>query len=167
MANMTIGPAFLVAGNEVQMTTKGKIQVTNAEGKVKTLSQDQFKKQLVKNADKIAAGEEIEFKDGKKGLIAGAAVGAAVIGALTALGIAAHKKVLNPMEIAKEDVLLKKAAKKVNNFAELIGRKVDDYATRAFNAVKDFIAKYAPKAEEKAAKVEEKIEEAAEKVAEK
>lgn len=64
--NMTIGPALAIGGNKVEMTQQGKIQVTNPNGKIKTLSQDQFKKQLVKNADKIQNGEDFEFKKTKK-----------------------------------------------------------------------------------------------------
>ena len=149
MADMAIGNVYAIAGNDVRLTSKGKIQITNSEGKVKTLSQDEFKKQLGQNFDKLTAGEEIEFKSSKKNLITGAAIGAAVIGSLAALGIAAHKKVLKPMEIAKEDVLLKKACKKINNAAEFIGRHVKDYAVKAYQAVSDFIAKYAPKADKK------------------
>lgn len=78
--NMTIGPALVVGGNKVEMTTTGKVQVTNQEGKIKTLSQDQFKKQLIKNADKISNGENVEFKkDNKIGLIAGGAVATAAV----------------------------------------------------------------------------------------
>lgn len=78
--NMTIGPALIVGGNKVEMTTNGKVQVTSQEGKIKTLSQDQFKKQLVKNADKISNGENVEFKkDNKAGLIAGGAVATAAV----------------------------------------------------------------------------------------
>ena len=78
--NMTIGPALIVGGNKVEMTTTGKVQVTNQEGKIKTLSQDQFKKQLIKNADKISNGENVEFKkDNKIGLIAGGAVATAAV----------------------------------------------------------------------------------------
>lgn len=77
---MTIGPAVMVGGNEVQMTTKGKVQVTNPKGKVVTLSQDQFQKQTLKNFDKIQNDEEFEYKKDKKGLkIAGAAVGTAAV----------------------------------------------------------------------------------------
>ncbi len=78
--NMTIGPAISIGGNTVQMTQKGKVQVTNAHGKVKTLSQDQFKKQLVKNANNIETGKDFEFKkDNKTALIAGSTVAAAAI----------------------------------------------------------------------------------------
>lgn len=80
MANMTVGPSLAVGGNVVEMTTKGKIQVTNQQGKVKTLSQDEFKKQLVKNADKIENGEDFEFKSEHKGLkIAGVVATAAAL----------------------------------------------------------------------------------------
>ena len=37
--NMTIGPALSIGGNTVEMTTNGKVQVTNTRGEVKTLSQ--------------------------------------------------------------------------------------------------------------------------------
>ncbi len=78
--NMTIGPAVMVGGNEVQMTTKGKVQVTNNQGKVVTLSQDQFQKQTLKNIDKLENGENFEYKKDHKGLkIAGAAVGTAAV----------------------------------------------------------------------------------------
>ena len=63
--NMTIGPALSIGGNTVQMTQKGKVQVTNAQGKVKTLSQDQFKKQLIKNANNIETGKQDKMKEGK------------------------------------------------------------------------------------------------------
>ncbi len=78
--NMTIGPAVMVGGNEVQLTTKGKIQVTNPKGKVVTLSQDQFQKQTLKNVDKLQNGEDFEYKKDHKALkIAGAAVGTAAV----------------------------------------------------------------------------------------
>lgn len=81
--NMTIGPALAIGGNKVEMTQKGKIKVTNSQGKIKTLSQDEFKKQLIKNADKIEAGQDFEFKkDNKNAKIAGAVLGTAAAAAL-------------------------------------------------------------------------------------
>lgn len=78
--NMTIGPALAIGGNTVEITTNGKVQVTNARGKVKTLSQDQFKKQLIKNADKIEAGQDFEFKkDHKTAKIIGGGLATAVV----------------------------------------------------------------------------------------
>lgn len=78
--NMTIGPALSIGGNTVEMTTNGKVQVTNTRGKVKTLSQDQFKKQLIKNADKIEAGQDFEFKkDHKTAKVIGAGLATAAV----------------------------------------------------------------------------------------
>ena len=70
-----VGPALTIGGNIAQMTSKGKIQITNSNGKVKTLSQDEFKNNLIKNADKINNGEDFEFKKSNKNLkiLAGAA----------------------------------------------------------------------------------------------
>lgn len=160
MASMAIGPVLPLAGNEVQVTTNGKLRITNSEGKVKTLSQNQFKKQFIKNFDKIAAGDEVEFKDNKKSLIAAAATGAAVIGTLAALGIAHKKGALTVKSIKKNDVLLKKAAIKVNNAAEFVGRKIHKYSS---NFV-DFVKKYAPKAKEKIEDVTDKTVEKVKKV---
>ena len=80
MNNITIGPALEIGGNIAEMTSKGKIQVTDSKGHIKTLSQDEFKKNIIKNADKINAGEDFEFKKDHKGLkIASAAAGTAVV----------------------------------------------------------------------------------------
>lgn len=88
--SMTIGPAMEVGGNVVEMRTDGKVQVTNPKGKVKTLTQDEFKKQTIKNADKIASGEDFEYKKDHKGLkIAGAAAGTVAV----SLGIIYRKEI--------------------------------------------------------------------------
>ena len=80
MSNIVVGPVLEIGGNTVEMTTKGKFQVTNPKGRIKTLSQDEFKKNLIKNAEKINAGEDFEFKKDYKGLkLAAAAVGTAAI----------------------------------------------------------------------------------------
>ena len=80
MSNITVGPALEIGGNTVEMTTRGKVQVTNPKGQIKTLSQDEFKKNIIKNADKIEAGEDFEFKKDRKGLkIAAAAVATAAV----------------------------------------------------------------------------------------
>lgn len=153
MADMAVGPIFPIAGNDVRMTAKGKVQITNADGKVKTLSQDEFKKQLTKNFDKIAAGEDVEFKSSKKGLIAGAVAAATVIGTLAGLAIAVKKKVIKPAKIAEKDVLLQKAGKKINNFALVLGQKTFLYAAKAYRAAAKFVEKYSPKAKAAAEKV--------------
>ena len=89
--NMTIGPALAIGGNKVEMTQQGKIQVTNPQGKIKTLSQDEFKKQLVKNADKIEAGQDFEFKKDNKNVKAAVGVGGLLTAAYVGLSLAVGK----------------------------------------------------------------------------
>ena len=158
MTSMAVEPIFPIAGNYVQMMENGKLQVTNSQGKVKVLSQDQFKKQLVKNADKLASGEKFEFKDSKKGLIAAAAGSAAVVAVLAGLGIAVKNGAIKKVNISKEDVFLKKLCKRVNNAAEYIGRHVKDFSASVYKSVSEFFAKFGPKAEQKAETISEEIE---------
>lgn len=89
--NMTIGPALSIGGNKVEMTQQGKIQVTNSQGKIKTLSQDEFKKQLIKNADNIEAGKDFEFKKDNKNAKIAAGIGTALAAAYVGLSVAVGK----------------------------------------------------------------------------
>ena len=89
--NMTIGPALVIGGNKVEMTPKGKVQVTNPQGKVKTLSQDEFKKQLIQNKDKIAAEQDFEFKKDNKNAKAAAGVAGLLVAAYAGLSLAVGK----------------------------------------------------------------------------
>lgn len=117
MSNITVGPALEIGGNTVEMTTKGKVQVTNSKGRIKTLSQDEFKKNLIKNADKINEGEDFEFKKDHKGLkIAAAAV------ATTAVVTAAiyHKEIGKYMK----DFSFKKLWKDVKGLFKSLKDKV-------------------------------------------
>lgn len=89
--NMTIGPALAIGGNKVEMTQQGKIQVTNSQGKIQTLSQDEFKKQLIKNAENIEAGKEFEFKKDNKNAKIAAGIGAGLAAAYVGLSVAVGK----------------------------------------------------------------------------
>ena len=89
--NMTIGPALSIGGNKVEMTQQGKIQVTNSQGKIKTLSQDEFKKQLINNADNIEAGKDFEFKKDNKNAKIAAGIGTALAAAYVGLSVAVGK----------------------------------------------------------------------------
>ena len=148
MTSLAIGPILPVAGNEVQMTTQGKVQITDSKGKVKTLSQDQFRKQLIKNMDKIANGEEVKFKDNKKGIVA-TSIAAIAAGAVAGLGLAVHKNVLKPVKINEKDVMLQKAAKKIQNFAYDAGKKISDFAKSTKSKISEFIAEKFPQKAEK------------------
>ena len=145
--NMAIGPVLQVGGNQAQMMTNRKIQITNSEGKVKTLSQDEFRKQLIKNADKLEYGEDFEFKSDKKAIAAAATIGT-TLAAIAGLGFAVKKGVLKPAQIDKEkDVLLKRLAKKVQNFAYSAGEKINTYTNKAIKAVSEFFNKKPVEAE--------------------
>ena len=85
MSDKMIVPMGVVGGNKIEMVNPrvaGKIRVTNPEGKVKTLSVDEFQKQVNDNKDKLVNGEDVEFEssNGKKALkIGAAAVGTAAV----------------------------------------------------------------------------------------
>ena len=89
--NMTIGPALAIGGNKVEMTQQGKIQLTNSQGKIQTLSQDEFKKQLIKNAENIEAGKDFEFKKDNKNAKIAAGIGTALAAAYVGLSVAVGK----------------------------------------------------------------------------
>lgn len=89
--NMTIGSALAIGGNKVEMTQQGKIQVTNSQGKIQTLSQDEFKKQLIKNAENIEAGKDFEFKKDNKNAKIAAGIGTALAAAYVGLSVAVGK----------------------------------------------------------------------------
>lgn len=78
---MTIGPVLNVGGNSVQLTENYKVRVTNPRGKARTFTQNEFKKQLVKNSDKLANGEKFEFEKENKALkIIAAGIGTFAVG---------------------------------------------------------------------------------------
>lgn len=115
-SNMAIGPAVMIGGNQVQVTEKGKVQITNPKGKVVTLSQDQFKKQSLKNMDKLQNGEDVEFKKSNKiAKIVGAGIGVALV----TLGVVFRK------EISKfvKDFSFKKTWNSARNFYNNLTKK--------------------------------------------
>ena len=72
----------IIGGNLVQMDNKNRYHVTDKNGKRKVLSQDQFKRNLENNYDKIQAGQEFTFKKSmspmKKTILTLAGIGAAI-----------------------------------------------------------------------------------------
>ena len=110
-SNMAI-PAVNIGGNIVQPTPEGKIKVTTAKGKVKVLSQDQFEKQIKKNAENIKAGKDFEIKKENKT--------AKVIG-LVAAAAAVVAGVVYRKELGK---LFGKASEKVSEAASKVADKI-------------------------------------------
>lgn len=64
--NLGITPSIVIGGNVVTMAPNNKCVVINKKGKVKTFTQDQFTKQLLKNQDKAQSGQDFEFKKSNK-----------------------------------------------------------------------------------------------------
>ena len=58
-----IGRPLQIGGNTAQLTTNGKVKITDANGKTKVISQKSFQKQLIKNADKTNNGDRKEKTD--------------------------------------------------------------------------------------------------------
>lgn len=110
-SNMAI-PAVNIGGNIVQPTPDGKIKVKTAKGKVKVLSQDQFEKQIKKNAENIKAGKDFEIKkENKTAKIIGVIAAAAAVVA----GVVYRK------ELGK---LFGKASEKVSEAASKVADKI-------------------------------------------
>lgn len=74
--------ASLIGGNLVQMDNKNRYHVTDKNGKRKVLSQDQFKRNLENNYDKIQTGQDFTFKKSmspmKNTILTLAGIGAAI-----------------------------------------------------------------------------------------
>lgn len=83
--NLGITPSIVIGGNVVTMAPNNKCVVINKKGKVKTFTQDQFTKQLLKNQDKANNGQDFEFKKSHKtawavtGLLAAGGAAAGII----------------------------------------------------------------------------------------
>lgn len=129
MTDKMIVPMGVIGGNQIEMVNPrlaGKVRITNPEGKVKTLSVDEFQKQVIANQDKIKDGEDVEFKsdNGKKALKIGAAVlgtAAVVAGVIYRKDIAKYIKNFT-WKGFKEDI--KNMGKKIKNFGKKIARGV-------------------------------------------
>ncbi len=52
----------IIGGNLVQVDNKNRYHVTDKNGRKKVLTQDEFRKNIENNADKLKAGEDIKFK---------------------------------------------------------------------------------------------------------
>ena len=55
-------PSDNIGGNIVSPTADGKVKVQTAKGKTRVLTQDQFEKSILKNAENIKAGKDFEIK---------------------------------------------------------------------------------------------------------
>lgn len=138
VSNMAVGPV-MVGGNEVSVTPKGKVRVVNGNGKVLTLSQDQFQKQTLRNLDRLENGENVEYKKDNKAL---KIIGATVAVAGLTLAIINRKKIANYLK----DFSFKKAWKDFKNLFKgkakpsTIGGTTSGQMTIARNAAEQAVA---------------------------
>lgn len=129
MTDKMIVPMGVIGGNQIEMVNPrlaGKVRITNPEGKVKTLSVDEFQKQVIANQDKIKDGEDVEFKsdNGKKALKIGAAVlgtAAVVAGVIYRKDIAKYIKNFT-WKGFKEDI--KGLGRKIKNLGKKVKNKI-------------------------------------------
>lgn len=144
--------ASLIGGNLVQMDNKNRYHVTDKNGKRKVLSQDQFKRNLENNYDKIQTGQEFTFKKSmspiKKTILTLLGIGTA------AAGIYYRKNIIN---FFKKPNL----KEKINDIAQSeSGQKVKKAVDETVDKVKDALknpTKTGEKAGEKAKEITEKV----------
>lgn len=114
-------PFGVIGGNSVELTDlKAKVRVTNPDGKSVKLSPDEFMKQLGANQDKLIAGEDFEFKSGKKDNKA-LKIGAAVAGtAAVVAGVVYRKNISNYIK----NFSFKKLGQDIKDFFLGLGKKI-------------------------------------------
>lgn len=148
-----IGRPLQVGGNTAQLTTNGKVKITDAEGKTKIISQKSFQKQLVQNADKINNGDTFEFKSNNTGKKIAAGLG--IAGLITGLAAAVvyRKNIGEFFKNTKFKELGQDLIKKGKDFAadafesgkNLLSTgwtKVKEFGTNALEYIKDIPNKF-------------------------
>lgn len=104
-SNLGITPSVVIGGNVVTMAPNNKCVVIDKKGKVKTFTQTQFTKQLLKNQEKANNGEEFTFKKSHKaGWIAAGilAAGGTAAGIIYRKNISKFFKAFPFKEVAKD-----------------------------------------------------------------
>ncbi len=80
----------IIGGNLVQIDNKNRYHVTDKKGHKKVLTQDEFRKNIENNADKLKAGEDIKFK---KPMSFWQKAGLAILGLGTVAGVIYRKDI--------------------------------------------------------------------------
>ena len=80
----------IIGGNLVQIDNKNRYHVTDKKGHKKVLTQDEFRKNIEKNADKLQKGEDIKFK---KPMSFWQKAGLAILGLGTVAGVIYRKDI--------------------------------------------------------------------------
>ena len=140
----------IIGGNLVQIDNKNRYHVTDKNGKRKVLSQDQFKRNLENNYDKIQAGQEFTFKKSmspmKKTILTLAGIGAAIAAVVYRKDLLKLFNKEKKKAIEEQITVIKEAVKnpeqtgaKIGDKAKNITYAVTTKALKAWQNVSDFL----------------------------
>ncbi len=93
----------IIGGNLVQIDNKNRYHVTDKNGRKKVLTQDEFRKNIENNADKLKAGEDIKFK---KPMSFWQKAGLAILGLGTVAGVIYRKNIADFFKTSKTKEVL-------------------------------------------------------------
>lgn len=122
----------IIGGNLVQVDNKNRYHVTDKNGRKKVLTQDEFRKNLANNADKLKAGEDIKFK---KPMSFWQKAGLAILGLGTVAGVIYRKNIADFFKTSKTKEVLTNIAN--SESAQTIKATAQKAKSKAQEAVKN------------------------------
>lgn len=129
----------LIGGNLVQIDNKNRYHVTDKNGRKKVLTQDEFRKNIENNADKLKAGEDIKFK---KPMSFWQKAGLAILGLGTVAGVIYRKNIADFFKTSKtKEVLTNIANSESAQTIKATAQKAKSKAQEAIKNPKDTLHK--------------------------
>lgn len=122
----------IIGGNLVQIDNKNRYHVTDKNGRKKVLTQDEFRKNIKNNADKLKAGEDIKFK---KPMSFWQKAGLAILGLGTVAGVIYRKNIADFFKTSKTKEVLTNIAN--SESAQTIKATAQKAKSKAQEAVKN------------------------------
>ena len=122
----------IIGGNLVQVDNKNRYHVTDKNGHKKVLTQDEFRKNLANNADKLKNGEDIKFK---KPMSFWQKAGLAILGLGTVAGVIYRKNIADFFKTSKTKEVLTNIAN--SESAQTIKATAQKAKSKAQEAVKN------------------------------
>ncbi len=122
----------IIGGNLVQVDNKNRYHVTDKNGRKKVLTQDEFRKNIENNADKLKAGEDIKFK---KPMSFWQKAGLAILGLGTVAGVIYRKNIADFFKTSKTKEVLTNIAN--SESAQTIKATAQKAKSKAQEAVKN------------------------------
>ena len=129
----------IIGGNLVQVDNKNRYHVTDKNGRKKVLTQDEFRKNIENNADKLKAGEDIKFK---KPMSFWQKAGLAILGLVTVAGVIYRKNIADFFKTSKtKEVLTNIANSESAQTIKATAQKAKSKAQEAIKNPKDTLHK--------------------------